>query len=227
VSLGAVAVAVVLIVVFAARPPDPSAGLVLPTTDWSKAQTNAETAGAADAPVTLEIYSDFQCPYCGQFAREYLPRVVTDYVNPGVVRLVAHDIDIVGRGASSESARAAAGAYCSGVQGKYWQYHDILMWNQAGENLGAFSDDRLTAMAERLSLDLTAWKACYNDSSHRQAVVDETAAATAAGVDSTPTLVLNGTMLKGLPNSYATLAGYIAQLVAASPTPAASGSAAP
>jgi protein-disulfide isomerase len=227
VSIGAVAVAIVLIVFFAAKPPDPSAGIVIPTTDWSSAQVDGETAGAADAKVAVEIYSDFQCPYCGRFAREYLPRLVADYVNTGSVRLVAHDIDIVGRGVTSESARAAAGAYCASVQGKYWQYHDIVMWNQAGENLGAFSDDRLTAMAQKVDLDLTAWKACYSDGSHRQAVIDETRTAATLGVNSTPSLVLNGTLIPGLPSSYAVLASNIATLIAASPAPSASGSAAP
>src|SRR5262245_6659339 len=51
------------------------------------AVADGRTMGSADAPVTIEIWSDFQCPACGMLARALEPRLIADYVVPGTVRL--------------------------------------------------------------------------------------------------------------------------------------------
>jgi protein-disulfide isomerase len=227
VSALAVVAAAVLIVVLNQRAAAPTDIINAPSS-YPAGVANGDALGRSDAPVELDVWSDFQCPFCGQFARTYLPRLVTDFVVPGQLRISAHDIAIVGRGSPNESFDAAVAAACAGAQGKYWQYHDLLFWNQHGENEGAFSRDRLAAMARRLSLDDAAWTSCLSDPNRAAAVSTATQRAAAAGINSTPTLVLDGQRSAGLPRTYDELAAAIrARIATASPGAAATPSSMP
>lgn len=194
----------------APRTVDPNAtGLVEPAFVPPAALADGEALGSDSAPVVLEVYSDFQCPVCGRFAREYLPSLVRDFVEPGQLRIVDHAIDILGRGDPNESLDAATGAICAGEQDRYWDYHAWLFWNQRGENRGAFARDRLYGIAERIGLDLPAWEACFTGGAAADEVRAQTAAAAAAGITSTPTFVIDGEAIVGLPRTYEELAAKI------------------
>jgi protein-disulfide isomerase len=186
-----------------------STALVEPPISPPAVAVAGETLGAADSPVVLEVYSDFQCPVCGRFAREYLPVLIRDFVEPGQLRIVDRGIDILGRGDPNESLDAGAAAVCAGQQNRYWDYHNWLFWNQRGENRGAFARDRLTTIAESIGLDVPAWQACFSGGGAAQEVQAQTAAATAAGITSTPTFVINGERTVGLPRTYEELATKI------------------
>ena len=109
--------------------------------------------GDPRAPVVLEVYADYQCPWCGKFARETLPGLVRTYVAAGQLRIEERAIAFLGRTTPDESLDAAAAAACAAPSGTYWTFADYLVWNQSGENAGAFSRDRLAAMAERIGLE--------------------------------------------------------------------------
>ena len=66
------------------------------------------------------------------------------------------------------------------------------MWNQSGEDVGAFSRERLFEVANRLGLDEATFATCYEDQAIRGQIHDRTAQAFAAGITSTPTFVLDG-----------------------------------
>jgi protein-disulfide isomerase len=209
----------VLIVFLAGNRGAVSASLVDPRTTYPENLSRGQALGRVDAPVRLDVWSDFQCPYCGQFARSYLPRLVSDFVAAGQLLIVPHDIDIVGRGPGNESVGAAVAASCAGDQNRYWQYHDVLFWNQDGENRGGFSGARLEAMADRLRLDRGAWDSCRADPTRPNIVAATTSAARARGINSTPTLVLNGVSAPGLPRAYDDLAAAIRMALTASSAP--------
>src|SRR5512135_1869468 len=126
-------------------------GLPAAATDRAKAIGN--TLGDANAPVTLEVYADFQCPVCGQFDRGTLKQIEEKYVNTGKVRIVFNHFAFIG----DESTRAAEASECANEQGKFWQYADTLFNNQAGENQGAFADDKLAGFAQQIGLDMTKY----------------------------------------------------------------------
>ena len=153
---------------------------------------DGEAIGPADAPVVLEVYADYQCPWCGRFAREALPGLVRTYAATGQLRIEERAIAFLGSGTDDESLDAAAAAACAAPAGKYWTFADYLVWNQSGENEGAFSRDRLAAIAERVGLEPDAFKACLDDPVTRGAIETRTAQAFAAGIQSTPTFVING-----------------------------------
>jgi protein-disulfide isomerase len=147
--------------------------------------------GSPAAKVVLEMWEDFQCPACGNFTRQIEPVLIQRYVVPGKIRLTFHDFTFLG----PESLAAASAARCAGQQGKFWEYQTWVFANQNGENQGWFSRDRLAAIADRVGLDQAAWAACYDGGSERAAVTAETDAGRAVAVASTPTLVLNGSVV--------------------------------
>ena len=178
-----------------------SANLITPKSTVPIALADGRTLGKADAPVTLEIWSDFQCPACGQYAEVVEPELIAKYVTPGVLRIVHKDAAFQGArvgAAYDESVEAAAGARCAAEQGRYWPFHDWLFANQSGENKGAFADARLRAMATAVGLDVVAWDACRATGEQQTAVRAETAQGVANGVNSTPTLYINGEAIVGV-----------------------------
>ncbi len=162
---------------------------------------DGRTLGKADAPVTLDVWSDYQCPVCGQFAEMVEPTLIRNYVQAGLLRIIDHDAAFQGQRASStydESVESAAGARCAAEQGLYWQFNNLLFANQVGENEGAFRDERLRAIATKAGLDVAAWDACRATGQQQAAVRAETDAAVKLGVNATPTMNLNGQVIVGV-----------------------------
>ena len=157
---------------------------------------DGNTVGRADAPVTLEVWEDFQCPVCARHSLQVEPVIVSKYVTNGTLRIVHHDLAFLGRGGSDdESVLAASGAVCATKQAKYWSYSHWVYANQDGENAGGFRADRLKAIAEAAGVDTSDWDACTTDPAVRQEVADSTSKGMAQGVNATPTMFINGTMV--------------------------------
>src|SRR6186997_419242 len=180
---------------------DATSALVSPLVPTPLTLADGRSVGKTDAPVTLEVWTDFQCPICGQFATTVEPALMAKYVTPGVLRIVHHDAAFQGAKSTSsydESVEAGAGARCAADQGRYWPYQDWAFANQSGENEGAYAATRLTAIATAAGLDIGAWQACVATGAAQGAVRTETSQAVAAGVSATPTMRLNGQEIVGL-----------------------------
>jgi len=104
--------------------------------------------GDTNAPVTIVLYVDFQCPFCGKFFKDTEQTVLADYIKAGKVKLVSRDFAFLG----DESLKAAEAARCAADQGKFWEYHDYLFTHQKGENQGNFSNLNLKTYAQALKL---------------------------------------------------------------------------
>jgi protein-disulfide isomerase len=206
VSVGAVVVGVLAIVGFAlaSTPPAP-VELRQPLLRAPAELADGQALGAADAPVTVEVWSDFQCPGCGNFARQTEPQLIEDYVVPGDARLVYRDFAFLGQ----ESVDAAVAARCAIPTNQFWAFHDLLFANQSGENRGTFSQARLEAIAAAVGLDGDTFRSCQSDPAVGQAVDESRAQGTDLGVNSTPTVVVNGELLPSA--AYETLQAAIDQ----------------
>ncbi len=194
---------------------------IRPTPPELVASDDPRALATGEAPVTIEVWSDFQCPACGLWARTVEPDLVEEFVQPGTVRLVYRDMAFIdGGNASGESQQSAAAARCAGEQDEFWPYHDYLYENQDGENDGAFSRDRLDLIASTLGLDMAAFGSCLDGDAAVQAVAAETAQGRAAGVVSTPTIAVNGVLQKpGVLSLDDVRAAVESALAAASPAP--------
>jgi protein-disulfide isomerase len=104
---------------------------------------------------------------------------------------------------SETSFLAAEAALCAADQGAFWPYHDTIFANQSTLfDAGTNSRRALRQMAETLSLDTRAFNRCFNGRERRSEVQQEIAAGRALGVDSTPTVFVNGRDL-GYPRTFA------------------------
>lgn len=215
----AAAVVIGIAIIAFARPSEPpgGAGLIGPPTSYATDLVDGEVLGSATAPVVIQLYSDFQCPACKVFVTGQLQRLTSEFVVPGTVRVEARDIAFLGRGSPDESLELAAGAACAAEQDRYWQFHDLVFWNQGRENRGDHDGEFIARVADAAGVDRAAWDACLASSDVRPALEAATTAALAAGVDSTPTLVVNGQPVVGVPD-YDRLAELIRKL-AAPPSP--------
>ncbi len=150
----------------------PSAIAARPTTVATRPEASeARVIGSPAAPVTIEVWSDYQCPACRAFAAMVLPRIVEELVNTGRARVAYHDFAFIG----PESMTAAVGARCAAREDRFEAYHEIVFANQRGENQGAFTTDRVVAIAELAGLDPASFEACLAEPGLAQQVATETA----------------------------------------------------
>jgi protein-disulfide isomerase len=218
--ISAAAVIVGAALVALALPKNDTAGeeLRIPLTSYEAGLATGDVLGSATAPVVVELYSDFQCPACKLFVTTELKQLTDEFVRPGIARIEARDIAFLGRGTPDESLELAVGAACAAEQGRYWQFHDLVFWNQGRENGGDHDAAFIGRVADQARLDRAAFDACLTRDDIRAEVRSATNAAVAAGVHSTPTIVVNGRSIVGVPE-YATLAAAIRE-AAGSATPA-------
>jgi protein-disulfide isomerase len=172
--------------------PAPLPPIVAPSTLEEGIPTDGYALGSADAPVTVEVFEDFQCPYCARFTQLIEPQLIESFVRPGVARLVFRDLPFLGE----ESRWAAVAGRLAALQDRFWPMHDYLFANQLGENVGSYTPDRLMAMAQAAGLDMDAFIAGLQVPAARATFADIQAAAGEAavslGIKATPTVVVNG-----------------------------------
>lgn len=194
--------------------------LAIPEVSRPTALVDVRSVGAADAPITIEMWEDFQCPACGVFSRSTEPRLLEEYVATGKVRLVYRDMAFLGQESIDAAVGARAAQQLLGADG-FWRFHDLLFHNQDGENEGAFDRNVLADMAVSLGIDRAAFLAALDDPELIAAVREETQAGAEQGITSTPTLDINGMKAPGAP-PYQPLAEYLDSLLAGS-VPGAAG----
>ncbi len=157
---------------------------------YSGIPQSGTTLGEADAPVTISVYEDFQCPFCGRFGREVLPGVIRDHVETGEAKVVSRPLTFLGE----DSVEAARAALAAGEQDLYWQYHSLLFENQGAENSGYVTDGFLDGLARKVpGLDRDAWNNDRRTAYAFEAELAEAASeARASGVNSTPSVIVGG-----------------------------------
>jgi protein-disulfide isomerase len=194
---GAVAIGVLIVALVAINQLGPRASGTFddPGIAYPAALVDGATVGDAAAPVTLEVWEDFQCPVCARHSLSIEPILVERYVKAGILRIVHHDLAFLGRGTPDESETAASGSVCADRQGKYWDYSHWIYNNQDGENAGGFRPERVKAIAEAAGLDTAGWDACVADPAVLAEVRASTQQGVGLGVNSTPTMFLNGTLV--------------------------------
>jgi protein-disulfide isomerase len=151
--------------------------------------------GRADAPVTFEMFGDYQCPVCGEFARTVEPTFIQTYVDTGKVKFVWRDYAWIG----DESFAAAQAGRCAGRQGQFWAYHDYLYTHQRGENLGQFSLANLETFSDAIGLDNGAFDICMQLEPDMPAIQEALRQGIRQRVDVTPSFLVNGDLKVGAP----------------------------
>lgn len=122
--------------------------------------------GVADAPVTIAEFAEFYCPYCARHLWQTFPKIDEEYIRPGLVKYVFHNLIVHG-----EVAQLAAQAgECAHAQGHFWEYHDKLFYVIFEEGKGHLSEEDLKAIARELGLNEEAFASCLTSEQAKAAV---------------------------------------------------------
>ena len=161
--------------------------------------TDGMAMGDPNAPVIIEEFSDFQCPACQFFHEETLGRIVDEYVSTGDVYFIFRNFPFLDTySVKKESQDAALGSYCAAEQDLFWEYANILFANQIGENAGSFTPARLEAMGDIIGLDADFSK-CLREARYQDRLDADLLAVEVAGVNSTPSFLINGLLVTNVP----------------------------
>lgn len=149
--------------------------------------------GEADAPVVMIAYSEFQCPFCGKFARDTEPELVEKYVEDGTLRIEWRDFPYLG----PESSLAARGGRAAAAQDRFWEFEEAMYADQLPPNSGRLDEDYLASVAEDIGLDVAAFREDLASPDSEKAVQQDFAEGQAIGVTGTPAFVVNGVPVIG------------------------------
>jgi protein-disulfide isomerase len=141
------------------------------------------STGNSKAKLVLVEFADYQCPFCGRFARGTLPQIRKEYVETGKLRLVFRNLPF--EGIHAQAFQAHVGALCAGDQGQYWAMHDRLF-----DNPRELDSASLLARARAIGLDATKFQVCLGSGRHDAQIRADIAAARALGFDETPSFYL-------------------------------------
>lgn len=152
---------------------------------------NLKAKGSATAPVTIEVFSDFECPAC-RFALAEEAKILADY--PDQVRIVFYHFPLSSHRLSPLVHQAAE---CAALQGKFWTYHDRLYDKQAEWAVLPNPTQTLIEFARDASLDLDRFAACMVDQRVTEDIKKDRQYGEALQIRSTPTFFVNGDRFVG------------------------------
>src|SRR5437773_8642900 len=150
------------------------------------------TLGSGDAVVEVTEYSDFECPFCANFATVQMPTIKEQLINTGKVRWRYRDFPIP----SHQYGRYAAhAAQCAGEQGKFWEMHDQLFFNHGWAQTGKNPTGLFSGFAKAAGVDLTRYDACMKSGRYAARIEFSRQEGLQRNVNGTPTFFVNGTEL--------------------------------
>jgi protein-disulfide isomerase len=134
--------------------------------------------GSAAAPITFIEFSDFQCPFCGRYVRDTLPKILAAYVDTGKIHYVFRHYPIAEL--HPQAPMSARAADCAHQQGRFWPMHDRLFASPTDHSQGP-----LTALASASGLNMSSFAACMSAGA-RPLLREDYDAGTAGGMAGTP-----------------------------------------
>src|SRR5438034_4168508 len=151
----------------------------------AKSDASAHIRGNPDAPVTLEEFADFQCPPCSQFA-PFAEELLREYDSR--LRVVFQNFPLPGHEHAREAALAAEAA---GLQGHFWEMHDVLYREQAVWSKAPNARELFESYAGTIGLNLDQFRKDIDGEKVRERVDSDHALGDSLGVKLTPTLFIN------------------------------------
>ncbi len=142
--------------------------------------------GSENAPVTVVVFADFQCPHCKMEAPK-LRKTIDQF--RGRARLIFKHFPLMGHPRAKAAAIATEAAM---EQGKFWEMHDIVFANQ-----DKLDDGDILSYASQIGLDIDKFKAHYNARKGQAVVESDKKHGEEAGVDGTPAVFVNGRRANG------------------------------
>lgn len=190
--VGIVALLIVLIIVPQARRANAPIGEFVQITPETYPDESGVSLGDPNAPVTIEVFSDFKCTACAAYSESIEPQVLSELVQTGNVYYVfRHYPFLDDRSAVKDSDQAASASYCAAEQNRFYDYKKMLYVNM-NSIVGEFSERRLIAFAESLGLNMGDFEACLESDKYKPEIQADIAKADQFAVTGTPSLFVNG-----------------------------------
>jgi protein-disulfide isomerase/uncharacterized membrane protein len=145
--------------------------------------------GAKNAKVKIIEFSDFQCPFC-QRAHRYLNEMVKKY--PDDISVVFRNFPL---NMHSNARTAAQAGFCAQKQNKFWQLADQMFSNQK-----LLAPVNVETYALSVGINMSKFKKCVSSSAAKKAVQKDVDEGDNIGINSTPTIFVNGELFQGLPS---------------------------
>ncbi len=143
---------------------------------------NAPAEGDPKARITLVEFSDFECPFCGRYARETYGQVKREYIDTGKIRYVFKNLPL--ESVHPQALGAAIAGECARAQGKFWELHDRMFQNQRGLTHAA-----LMQSAVSYGLNGAEFEKCLASDAPKQKVQKDLVDAATLGASATPTFL--------------------------------------
>jgi protein-disulfide isomerase len=157
--------------------------------------TGATAAGVVvgdpGAPVTIDLYLDFQCPACAQYEQQ-AGATIDELVASGQAKVVYHPVAYLNRFSSTQySSRSSAAAGCAADAGVLPRFGQLLYANQPPEGGDGLPEDQLVALGMQAGAG-PGFATCVQDGRYADWTRSVTDAASQAGVTATPTVLVDG-----------------------------------
>lgn len=149
-------------------------------------ENSSPLIGDRTAEITILEFGDYQCTFCYKFHQQTLDSIKKSYIDTGKVNFTYKDFPVNG----INSVLAAEASFCAEEQGKYWEYHNILFNNWAGERTGWITENSLIDFAKQTQLDLKEFTDCVNSHKNSQKVIDNQNFAKSVGINATPSFLI-------------------------------------
>lgn len=164
----------------------------------SVSEDNDPSLGNADAPVTIVEFSDYQCPFCGNFVSETMPLLLQDYIDQGIVRVVFRDFPLPSHPQASLAAQSAECVRANTTEDAniaYFEMHDLLFETQSDWSGKSDAKEQFVALAkDNLNVDI---QSCLDSEEMKAEVEADYVAGKSYGISGTPSFFINGKKLVG------------------------------
>jgi protein-disulfide isomerase len=144
--------------------------------------------------VEITEFSDFECPYCAQFAAVQMPTIREQLIQTGKVRWRYRDFPLPSH---RHSRLASHAAHCAGEQQKFWEMHDELFVSHSWAQRDRDPSRMFRDFATRIGLDVGAYDACMESGRHGGRIEASRLEGERKGVSGTPTFFINGRPYQG------------------------------
>jgi protein-disulfide isomerase len=146
--------------------------------------------GQANAPATVDLYIDFQCPICREYEQQSGP-TLEGFIASGAARVVYHPVAFLDRVSAGYSSRASAAAGCASQAGVFPAFLKAMYANQPPENGTGLPPEEIIKLAQQSGAG-PGFAQCVNANTYAPWAAALTDAASKAGVNATPTVKVNG-----------------------------------
>lgn len=144
------------------------------------------TIGDPNAPATIEVFEDPQCPYCQQWSLQTFPTVAVDYLRTGKVKLVYRGVEIIG----PNSVPGLRAIYAAAQQNKAWNLIEELYERQGAENSGWITPAALKSAATKVGIDAAKMAAAESSPAVSSEISQAAKDFNSSGAEGTPTFFL-------------------------------------